>query len=57
MNSDLFNIYLKEYLVPELKPGQIVIMDNARTINHLKQRKLLKVWDVNYGFYHHTHQS
>jgi transposase len=29
MNADLFNIYLKQYLLPVLKPGQIVIMDNA----------------------------
>ena len=29
MNTDLFNIYLKQYLLPVLKPGQIIIMDNA----------------------------
>jgi transposase len=29
MNADLFNLYLKRYLLPVLKPGQIVIMDNA----------------------------
>ena len=29
MNTDLFNIYLEEFLLPVLKPGQIIIMDNA----------------------------
>ena len=25
----LFNLWLKDFLIPELKPGQVVIMDNA----------------------------
>ncbi len=29
MNTDLFNIYLEEFLLPVLKLGQIIIMDNA----------------------------
>jgi transposase len=29
MNTDLFNTYLEQYLLPVLKPRQIVIMDNA----------------------------
>lgn len=29
MDTDLFNIYLEEFLLPVLKPGQIIIMDNA----------------------------
>ena len=29
MNTDLFNIYLEEFLLPVLKPGQIIVMDNA----------------------------
>lgn len=28
-NAELFNFWLKKFLVPLLKPGQIVIMDNA----------------------------
>jgi len=28
-NTDLFNMWLKDFLIPELKPGQVVIMDNA----------------------------
>jgi len=29
MNTDLFNIYLEEFLLPVLEPGQIIVMDNA----------------------------
>ena len=29
MDTDLFNTYLDEILLPELKPGQVIIMDNA----------------------------
>lgn len=28
-NTQLFNMWLERYLVPELKPGQVIIMDNA----------------------------
>jgi transposase len=28
-NTDLFNVWIKNFLVPELRPGQVVIMDNA----------------------------
>lgn len=28
-NTNLFNAWLEQILVPELKPGQVVIMDNA----------------------------
>ncbi len=30
MDTCLFNIYLEELLLPVLKPGQIILMDNAR---------------------------
>lgn len=29
MNTDLFNTYLEEFLLPVLEPGQIIVMDNA----------------------------
>lgn len=29
MNTDLFNYWLKNFLVKDLKPGQIIVMDNA----------------------------
>ena len=28
-DTKLFNLWLKDFLIPELKPGQVVIMDNA----------------------------
>jgi transposase len=28
-DTALFNMWLKDFLIPELKPGQVVIMDNA----------------------------
>lgn len=28
-NTDLFNAWLEKILIPELKPGQVVILDNA----------------------------
>lgn len=28
-NTDLFNAWLEQMLIPELKPGQVVILDNA----------------------------
>ena len=42
MNSDLFNIILSEYFVPELKPGQIVIMDNASFHKSLKTKEIIE---------------
>lgn len=29
-NSEVFNVWVEQCLVPELKPGMVVIMDNAR---------------------------
>ena len=28
-NTQLFNTWLKQILIPELKPGQVIILDNA----------------------------
>ncbi|WP_338140403.1 transposase [Candidatus Rhabdochlamydia porcellionis] len=28
-NTQLFNMWLEQILIPELKPGQVVILDNA----------------------------
>ena len=28
-DTNLFNVWLKQVLVPELKPGQVIILDNA----------------------------
>ncbi len=49
MNTDLFNTYLEQYLLPVLKPGQIVIMDNAafhksELTRTLIEQKGCKLW-------------
>jgi len=36
-NSELFETYVKEVLIKELKPGQVVVMDN---INFHKRKKI-----------------
>jgi transposase len=40
MNSDLFNTYLEEFLLPVLTKGQLVIMDNAPFHHSLETRRL-----------------
>lgn len=42
MNADLFNIYLEECLLPVLKPGQIIIMDNASFHKSIETQFLIK---------------
>lgn len=42
MNSDLFNTYLEEFLLPVLTEGQIVIMDNAPFHQSLETRRLIE---------------
>ena len=32
-NSALFEAYIKDILIKELKPGQVVIMDNCKNLN------------------------
>ena len=38
----LFNLWVEEFLVPELKPGQVVILDNATFHKSEKTRKLVE---------------
>jgi len=38
-NSKVFNDWIEEKLVPALKPGQIVIMDNAKFHKDKKNQK------------------
>lgn len=38
----LFNLWIEEFLVPELKPGQVVILDNATFHKSEKTRKLVE---------------
>lgn len=41
-DANLFNFWLKNILIPELKPGQIVIMDNASIHKSETTRKLIE---------------
>ena len=38
----LFNLWLKNFLIPELKPGQVVIMDNATFHKSEESQRLIK---------------
>ncbi len=42
VNTDVFNAYLKEFLVKELKPGQIVIMDNYSIHRGKETKKIIE---------------
>lgn len=41
-NTDLFNNWLEHFLIKELKPGQVVIMDNASFHKSEKTQQLIK---------------
>ena len=41
-NTDLFNMWIKDFLIPELKPGQIVILDNASFHKSIKTKELIE---------------
>lgn len=42
MNAALFNTYLTEFLLPVLKPGQLVVMDNASFHKSAETRRLIE---------------
>ena len=41
-NTDLFNMWLKDFLIPKLHPGQVVILDNAAFHKSQETKKLIK---------------
>lgn len=41
-DTEMFNFWLENFLIPELKPGQIVIMDNAAFHKSEKTKNLIK---------------
>lgn len=41
-DTTLFNIWLKQVLIPELTPGQVVILDNASFHKSAKSKRLLE---------------
>jgi transposase len=41
-NTELFNAWIEQFLVPELKPGQVVVMDNAALNKSPRTRELIE---------------
>lgn len=41
-DTEMFNFWLENFLIPELKPGQIIIMDNAAFHKSEKTKNLIK---------------
>jgi len=41
-NTDLFNLWIETFLVPVLKPGQVVILDNATFHKSEKTKSLIE---------------
>lgn len=46
-NSEMFNLWVKEILLPELEPNQTIIMDNAAFHKHQDTRKLIESKNCN----------
>ena len=41
-NTDIFNLWVEKVLLPELKPGQVVILDNATFHKSKKTKELIE---------------
>ena len=41
-NTELFNVWIEQFLIPELKVGQVVVMDNAAFHKSPKTRELIE---------------
>ena len=41
-DTNLFNVWLEQVLIPELKPGQTLILDNASFHKSAESRKLVE---------------
>lgn len=41
-DTQLFNIWLKDFLIPELKSGQVIIMDNAAFHKSQESQRLIE---------------
>ncbi|MBY0293102.1 MAG: IS630 family transposase [Alphaproteobacteria bacterium] len=41
-NTEIFNLWLEKILIPELKPGQVVVLDNASFHKSKKTRDLIE---------------
>jgi transposase len=41
-DTKLFNVWLEQVLIPELKPGQVLILDNASFHKSVESKKLVE---------------
>jgi len=41
-NTELFNAWIEQFLIPELKPGQVIVMDNAAFHKSPRTRQLIE---------------
>lgn len=41
-DTNLFNMWLKDFLIPELHPGQVVILDNAAFHKSQESKRLIE---------------
>jgi hypothetical protein len=56
-NRELFNKWVEEFLIKELKSGQVVIMDNASFHKSQKTKDLIESVGCKLIFYHHIDQT
>jgi transposase len=50
-NTLLFNVWVKDFLLAELKPRQVVIMDNAAFHKSQETRKLIQAASLRFLFF------
>ena len=55
VDARMFEAYLERVLLPELCPGQIVVMDNLSAHKTQKVRELMREQDASYSTCHLTH--
>ena len=55
-NTKLFEAWVEQFLIKELKPGQFVVMDNASFHKSQKTRELIESVGCKLIFYHHIHR-
>ena len=51
MNAEAFRVYVEYVLVPELRPGDIVVMDNLSSHKDVQAREMIEragatIWDL-----------
>jgi hypothetical protein len=55
-DTDLFNVWLKQELLPTLTPGRVLILDNASFHKSIATRKLVESYGVKSFFFPLIHR-